>query len=468
MARGEHYAVHGRRCNFALPRGLFSAQDEAMAFFPESRSGLILAFFAVLCTGCGQAATADGAFQRPSAGASSSAGAPGDAGGGAGADEGGGTFAAAGGAPSASGGASAAAGAPGSGGAYQAAGAAGSEPALSVPIVYVGSTNGQISIFTLDMGLGKLTLVKSVAAGNYPSFLAFDPTFSHLYAVNEPDAKVSSFSVHPQTGDLTFLNRVDSGGAAPAFVSVDQSGKFVLVANYNGGTTRVFPVANDGGLGSPSDDKAPGKNSHMILTDPGNEFAFVMNKGSDTISQYVFDSKNGTLTPNDVPVVMTPPGSGPRHLAFHPNGKFAYLISETDDTLSAFAYDEKLGQLSFLESRSTLPPGENGDSNTCAEVVVAPSGKFVYGSNRGHDSIARFSIDTASGKLTFIDTTPSGGNVPRSFTLSVDGTLMLVANESGNVTSFSVNTKSGALTKLLSLDVPQKPQFVGIANLRSK
>src|SRR4051812_31782218 len=298
MARGEHYAVHGRRCNFALPRGLFSAQDEAMAFFPESRSGLILAFFAVLCTGCGQAATADGAFQRPSAGASSSAGAPGDAGGGAGADEGGGTFAAAGGAPSASGGASAAAGAPGSGGAYQAAGAAGSEPALSVPIVYVGSTNGQISIFTLDMGLGKLTLVKSVAAGNYPSFLAFDPTFSHLYAVNEPDAKVASFSVDPKTGDLKFLNRVDSGGAAPAFVAVDHSGKYVLVANYNSGTTRVFPIAADGHLGSPSDDKAPGENSHMILTDPANQFAFVMNKGSDTITQYAFDANKGTLMPN--------------------------------------------------------------------------------------------------------------------------------------------------------------------------
>ncbi len=165
---------------------------------------------------------------------------------------------------------------------------------------------------------------------------------------------------------------------------------------------------------------------------------------------------------------MTAAGSGPRHLAFHPNGKYAYLISENDDTLSAYAYNAKLGQLTFLESKSTLPAGTSGASNTCAEVVVAPSGKFVYGSNRGHDSIARFSIDTATGKLTFIDTTPSGGAVPRSFTLSADGELMLVANESGNVTSFSVDTKSGALTELLSLEVPQKPQFVGIANLPLK
>jgi len=355
----------------------------------------------------------------------------------------------------------------GSGGARNSAGGAATALPASVPFVYVGSTNGQISIFTLDTALGKLTLVKSVAAGNYPSFLAFDPTFANLYAVNEPDGKIAAFGVDAKTGDLTFLNRVDAGGAAsgPAFVSVDRSGKYVLVANYNSGTTRVFSVRNDGGLSSPTDDKSPGKNSHMILTDPGNEFAFVMNKGSDTISQYVFDNSNGTLTPNDVPSVMTPAGSGPRHLAFHPNGKYAYLIAETDDTMLAYAYDAKLGRLSFLESKSTLPAGTDGASNTCAEVVVAPSGKFVYGSNRGHDSIVRFSIDTATGKLTFMDTTPSGGNVPRSFTLSENGELMLVANESGNVTSFSVNTKTGALTKLLSSDVPQKPQFVGIANL---
>jgi 6-phosphogluconolactonase len=169
-----------------------------------------------------------------------------------------------------------------------------------------------------------------------------------------------------------------------------------------------------------------------------------------------------------VPSVMTAPGAGPRHLAFHPNGKVAYLIAELNDTLSAYSYDATRGQLTFLESKSTLPAGTDGSSNTCAEVVVAPSGKFVYGSNRGHDSIARFSINADTGKLTFMDSTPSGGNVPRSFTLSANGELMLVANESGNVTSFSVNTKSGALTKLLSLDVPQKPQFVGIANLPSK
>ena len=346
--------------------------------------------------------------------------------------------------------------------------AGGAAAVASVPLVYVGSTNGQISIFKIDVALGTLTLVKSVSAGNYPSFIAFAPTFSHLYAVNESDGKVAAFRVDARTGDLTFLNRVDSGGGAPAHVSVDNSGKFVMVANYNGGTTRIFPIAADGSLGAPSDNQAPGMNSHMIVTDPANAFAFVMNKGSDTVSQYAFDARSGTLTPNAVPAVKTATGAGPRHLAFHPSHKYAYLINELDDTLSAYAYDAALGQLNWIETKSTLPSGTDGSANTCAEVVVAPSGKFVYGSNRGHDSIARFSINEATGKLTFIDTTPSGGMVPRSFTLSTDGKLMLVANESGNVTSFSVNTKTGALTKLISLGVPQKPQFVGIAYLLAK
>ena len=421
----------------------------------ERRSSSVWALAAIACCACGEASTAGTPSQMPNAGNSaSSAGA--DA---SGAASGGGAEASN---PSTAGGNSA-----DGAGAQNAPGAGGGAASATMPFVYVGSTNGQISIFTLDAKLGKLTLVKSVAAGNYPSFLAFDPKLANLYAVNEADAKVASFRVNPKTGDLTFLNRVESGGGAPAHVIVDHSGKYVMVANYNGGTTRIFRIGADGSLGAPSDNQSPGVNSHMILTDPGNHFAFVLNKGSDTITQYAFDASNGTLMPNAVPSVMTAAGAGPRHLAFHPNGKFAYVINELNDTLSAYSYDATLGRLTFIETKSTLPAGTDGSKNTCAEVVVAPSGKYVYGSNRGHDSIVRFSID-AMGKLTFVDTTPSGGSVPRSFTLSADGELMLVANESGNVTSFSVNTKSGALTKLLSLDVPQKPQFVGIANLPLK
>ncbi|HEX3852915.1 MAG TPA: beta-propeller fold lactonase family protein, partial [Polyangiaceae bacterium] len=253
------------------------------------------------------------------------------------------------------------------------------------------------------------------------------------------------------------------------FVTVDHSGKYVLVANYGGGTTRAFPIGKDGSLGEPTDNEAPGVNSHMIITDPANKFAFVLNLGSDSITQYAFDAANGTLSPNSVPAVMTAKKAGPRHLAFHPNGKFAYVIDELDRTVSTYSYNAALGQLGFVASLSTLPNGASGKGVTGGEIVVAPSGNFVYGSNRSASSntssIARFSVDAASGRLTLIDTTLSGGDVPRSFTLSADGKLMLVANESGNVVSFAVDVASGALKKLRSIDVPQKPQFVAIVRL---
>lgn len=361
------------------------------------------------------------------------------------------------------GGASAVGGAAGMGGSSGAgmAGAGGTSGGRA-PIVYVGSTNGQISIYGLDSASGKLTFVKSVAAGNYPSFLALDPSLAHLYAVNEPDAKVAAFSVNKQTGDLTFLNRVDAGGATTAYVGVDRGGKFVLVANYDGGNVRILPIAADGHLGDPTNTTATGKLAHMFLTDAANHFAFVMNKGSDTISQFVFDPAQGTLKPNTLASVATAPGAGPRHLAFHPNGKFAFSINENDETVTAFSYNAAVGQLTPMQTLSALPKGVSNPAYTGAEVVVAPSGNFVYGSNRGHDSIVTFAVDPGTGKLTFITTTPSGGNVPRSFTLSADGKLMLVANESGTVVSFSVDVTSGALKFLTSATVPQKPQFVGI------
>ena len=433
-----------------------------MALHYACRSSLIFALCSALLCGCGSSSTSGMPSQMPSGG---SAGAPASAGAGAGgASTGGAGGAGVAGSPNA--GAAGSSGGASGGVGGTAAGGAGSGGAASsgAPFVFVGGT-GQISIFKLDAALGKLTLVKSVDGGDTPSFLALDLSRTHLYAVNEGNAKVASFSVDPKTGDLTLLNRVDSGGDAPAFVTVDRSGKYLLVANYTGGTARVFPIAADGSLGPPSDNEAPGKNSHMILTDPANHFAFVPNLGSNTVSQYAFDASTGKLTANGVPTVMTAAGAGPRHLAFHPNGKVVYLIAELDDTLTAYSYDATLGQLSLLQPpQSTLPAGANGAANSCAEVVVAPSGNFVYGSNRGHDSIVTFSVD-ATGKLTFVGTTPCGGNVPRSFTLSADGKLMLVANESGNVTSFSVDVATGKLTKLLSIDVPAKPQFVGIVNL---
>ena len=433
-----------------------------MAHRTDRRTSLILVLCVAAWCGCAESDAPSGMAPAASAGSPGDAGAPGASGAAVsaagapaagGAQAGGTSGSGRGGAPGASAGAASPSG-----------GATGAGAALA--LVYVGSSNGQISIYKLDPALGQLSLLKSLDAGNYPSFIAFDPTFAHLYAVNEPDGKVAAFEVDRKNGDLTLLNRVDSGGGAPAFVSVERTGKFVMVANYDAGTTRVFPIAADGGLGAATDSKSPGMNPHMILTDPAGKFAFVVNKGSDTISQYVFDATAGKLTPNSLPSVTVPVGAGPRHLAFHPSGKYAYLIAEADDTMTAYSYDATLGQLTATQAPlSTLPMGADGASNTCAEVVVAPSGKFVYGSNRGHDSIATFAVEEATGKLTFVGTTPSGGMVPRSFALSGDGSLMLVANESGNVTTFSVDVASGSLAKLKSLEVPQKAQFVGTINL---
>ena len=449
---------------------------------PISRgSTLILALCAALYGGCGggssdgspdTASTAgssgSGSSGAPVGGTSSAGaglgGSPSAGSGGLVAVAGAGTAGASGGSTAGTGGASAGGSAGVGGSSGGGAGAGGAAP-TSAPLVYVGSNNGQITYYKLDAAQGQLTLVKSVTAGALPSFLAIDAVHNHLYAVNENDAKVLAFSADANTGDLTPLNTVASGGAGPAFIGLDHTLKFVLVANYDGGTASVFPITANGGLGTPNT-LSPGKMTHMILTDPANKFAFVMNLGSNTVAQYVFDATAGTLKPNAVATVKTPANSGPRHMAFHPNGKFAYLIHETSYTLAAYSYDATLGQLSAqpLQTLSTLAPGADGMGNSTAEVVVAPSGNFVYGSNRGNDSIATFSVDSTSGMMKFIGTTPSGGNIPRSFTISADGKLMLVANESGNVTSFSVDVTTGALTKGKSVTAPKAPQFVGIVN----
>ncbi|MEO7092315.1 MAG: beta-propeller fold lactonase family protein, partial [Polyangiales bacterium] len=195
-------------------------------------------------------------------------------------------------------------------------------PVETNKVLYVGGSDGKISLFSLDTTSGALTSAGEVAAGNFPSFLAFDVAHLHLYAVLEGSNKVASFSIAKGTGALTKLNEVSSPGG-PTHVSVDRTGKYAMVANYGGGTALVFGIGADGALGAQTDSKSPGTNSHQFITDPSNAFAFVPNKGSDTVSQYVFDATKGTLTANATARLTVPGGSGPRHLAFHPDGKHA-------------------------------------------------------------------------------------------------------------------------------------------------
>jgi 6-phosphogluconolactonase len=277
---------------------------------------------------------------------------------------------------------------------------------------------------------------------------------------------VSAFSIDAETGKLTLLNQRSSGGDGPCHLVLDKDQKNVLVANYGGGSVGVLPVLPDGTLGetnafiqhagksvNPSRQEKP--HAHCVALDPANRFAFVCDLGIDKVMIYHFDSARGTLTPNDPPFFQAKPGAGSRHLAFHPNGRFAYLVNELDSSMTALAYDASRGELRELQTLPMLPDDFKGD-NLAAEVVVHPSGKFLYSSNRGHDSIVHFDIDRKKGTLKFVERQPTAGKTPRHFAIDPTGKFLMVANQdSGNVVVFAINPRDGRLTKTgQTLEVP--------------
>jgi len=355
-----------------------------------------------------------------------------------------------------------------------AGGAGGAGPGLAEgrPFVYVGTFADAIYVFSLNVESGALTPVGApVSANPSPAFLAFAPSGRLLVAVNEADdvdgfgaGAVSSFRIDAATGGLSFVNRVSSTGAGPAHVAVDQTGKFALVANYNGGNVAVLPLAANGTLSNAVDaaEHGDGAQSHAVVLDPSNRFLFVPNKGRSDVSQYRFDADSGQITPNEPAALALAQGAGSRHIAFHPSGAFAYVINELDDTVSALAFDAQSGTLSLLQTISTLPAGVNGSSNTGAEIQVSASGRFVYGSNRGHDSIVIYAVDAATGRLSLVGHQATGGGTPRSFQLEPSGELLLVANQGSNeVVTFRVDAQTGSLTELSSTTAPS-PSFVGV------
>ena len=298
-----------------------------------------------------------------------------------------------------------------------------------------------------------------------PSFLALSPNGRFLYAVNElgdykgPNSGgVSAFSIDKATGKLTFLNEVQSRGAGPCYITVDRTGKWVLVANYDGGSNAVFPVLADGKLGEassfvqhtghgadPKRQEAP--HAHSIDLSLDNRFAYVDDLGLDELLVYKFDASKGTLTPNDPPYAKLDPGSGPRHFALASSGKFAYVVSEIKGTVTVFSNDPNTGKLSTLQTVSTQAEGFKGEIED-AEVEIHPSGKFLYASNRGDgNSIAVFAIDAAKGTLTPVEVTPTQGKAPRHFMFDPTGTLLLAENmSSNNVVVFRIDQKTGKLT----------------------
>jgi 6-phosphogluconolactonase len=336
--------------------------------------------------------------------------------------------------------------------------------------LYVGTyTSGSaragegIYIYRMNEKTAELSHFKTITGVADPSFLALDPKRRHLYSVNEveqfeskPSGSVSAFSVDKKTGDLSFLNRQSTSGAAPCHLIVDEKGKHVLVANYTGGSVSVLPITDAGSLGmttslmqhkgsSVNKDRQTAPHAHCIVLDKSNDYALAVDLGLDKVLIYKFDAKTGKLVANDVPFVNVNPGDGPRHIAFHPDGKFAYVINELSNTIVAFRFDKGTGSLKHLQTFSTLPVGFTGKSWT-AEVVISPSGKFLYGSNRGHDSIVSFAIDQKTGMLSLIEHVPTQGKHPRHFTIDPNEKFLLVANrDSDSIVSFHISEDTGRL-----------------------
>ena len=329
-------------------------------------------------------------------------------------------------------------------------------------VAYV-SGGDDIAWYQVDKSTGALSPISSIAAFRTDaSFLAVSG--DHLYAVTSGN-RVGAYSIDPETAGLTFINDVASGGTGPAHVSVDATGGFVLVANYGSGHVAVMPVQGDGGLAEATQAFVAGGNAHQIVADPSNENVVVPCLGDDKVAQYLFDASTGALNANAVPELDTASGAGPRHIAFAPDGRHAYLINELDSTLSALAWDEPTGRLSELQTVSSRAEGAPGD-NTCAEVVVHPGGTFVYGSNRGDDNIAVFSIDASTGRLTLVEHESTQGMTPRNFTIAPGGELLFAANQDSNtVVPFKIDTATGRLTPTAAPITVPTPKFVGIVEL---
>jgi 6-phosphogluconolactonase len=314
--------------------------------------------------------------------------------------------------------------------------------------VYVGTytdgTSRGIYRFTFDPATGSAGEPVLAGEAQNPSFLALHPSGRFLYAVGEIDrfqgartGVVSAFAIDPKTGDLKLLNRQPSAGTGPTHLVVDKAGRNVLVANYGGGNVVVLPIAPDGTLKPVSSNQAhqgsgPVKgrqekpHAHGIYLDPAERFALAPDLGADRVFVYRFDGAKGTLEPHGAGTLE--PGSGPRHLAFHPNGKHVYVINELASTITVFSWDADEGALAAVQTISCLPAGFSGTSST-AEVAVSPDGRFVYGSNRGDDSLAVFAVDPATGKLTVKGHVPVGGKNPRHFTIDPTGRFILAGHQ---------------------------------------
>jgi 6-phosphogluconolactonase len=319
-----------------------------------------------------------------------------------------------------------------------------------------------IYIHHLDLRSGALTYAATVAGPGAlnPSFVTLSPDKRCLYAVNEitgdkgPHGTVSAFAIDFASGHLTYLNQQSTHGLAPCYASVEPAGRYCLVANYETGSLCVLPIQSDGSLGEatdvvqfsgsgPNPERQEGPHAHMVLPSPDGRFILAVDLGTDRLMAFRLDPERGALSPAEPPWAKLPPGAGPRHLAFHPQQPLAYVISELASAVTVLRYAQ--GAFEAVQTISTLPDGFTGQ-NLGAEIKVAPSGRFVYASNRGHDSLAIYAVDQASGQLSLVGHESTQGVGPRDFTIDPSGALLLAANQdTDTVVTFWIDPDSGTL-----------------------
>jgi len=344
---------------------------------------------------------------------------------------------------------------------FLAAGVAPSLPAADMYVYFGTHSSGPgigFSIAHFDTDTGTLTKPRFLTEAVEPAFFVIHPDGQHLYTCNSGSpGGVSAYKIERATGQLTLLNKEPAGGGDPSYICLDHTGRHVLFANYEGGNIAVFALKPDGSLGErtafvqhtgSSVDPRRQKHAyaHSIIVDPTNRFALVADLGVDRLFVYRFDEKTGSLQPNDPPFAIIRPGSGPRHVKFHPNGRWVYLISEMGCTVTAFHWDSAHGALTEFQTVSTLPADFKGISN-CAEIEVHPNGRFLYGSNRGHDSLAVFTIDPDTGRLALLEHVSTQGKTPRNFAFDPTGKWIICTNHgSDNAVVFRVDEATGRLT----------------------
>ena len=327
-------------------------------------------------------------------------------------------------------------------------------------VVYVSLDAEQsIALYALDADRGDLRFIKTIAVSGQPGSLAVDPSHHYLYAAIRSTTSISSFRIDARTGDLTLINTIRAAGN-PVYVGTDKTGKFLLTAYFADSKAAIYSIRADGGLqDSAVQVLATEQNAHAIQTDPSNRFLFIPCRTGETIHQFKFNSVNGTLTPNTPDRTLTPPKTGPRHLAFHPSLDLVYFSNEFSSSVTAYRLNRADGCLSDVQTLSSLPADFAG-TNTSADIHVTPDGRFLYASNRGHESIAAFSLDAMTGRMTSIGFFATE-KTPRSFSLDPGGRFLYAAGQgSGKIAAYRIGRDRGELTLLATYDAGNNPVWI--------